>query len=148
MEKLEEKYLFDGLAKEKFEKYNGRLEEEILKISQNIENLESKISNHSDFIEKVIHVSKNISKYWTSGDLTTKERIQKTVFPSGLVIDPQVRGYLTKNINTLFLITPTKSNKKKSSGIKKAGENTGLSLNVAGAALLSFFLIIPNLTLN
>ena len=135
LQKLEEKYLFEGFERTKYDKYNSMIEEEIRMISKNIEDLESKLSNHSNFIDKVLHVSKNLSKYWTSGDLTTKERIQKTVFPSGLVIDPLNRTYLTKNINTLFRVTSSNSNKKESIETKKVGENTDLSCNVAGTGL-------------
>lgn len=135
MDKLEERYLYDGLEKEIFERHKRRLEDEILNISQNIDTLENKISNHSEFIEKAIHISKNLSKYWESGDLETKERIQKTVFPSGLVIVPQKRSYLTKNMNALFELTNSISTDNEDEIKKKVGENTDLSCQVAGAAL-------------
>ena len=43
---------------------------------------------------------------WASADLETKLRIQKTVFPEGLVIRPVKRNYLTSNINPFFRIIP------------------------------------------
>ena len=133
--KLEEKYIFEGLKKEVYEKYKDNLDREILEYSQNIEEMESKLSNHSEFIDKAIDVSENLSKYWGSGSCSIKNRIQKTVFPKGLVIDPQNRTYRTKNINAVFDITNRLSGDNKGTKKEKVGENTDLSWEVAGAGL-------------
>lgn len=135
LSKLEEKYIFEGLKREVYEKYKDNLDSEILKDSQSIEEMESKLSNHSEFIDKAIDVSENLSKYWGSGSCSIKNRIQKTVFPKGLVIDPQNRTYRTKNINTVFVLTNRFSEDNKGSKKEKAGENTGQSYQVAGARL-------------
>jgi hypothetical protein len=76
--------------------------------------------------------SENLSKYWGSGTCSVKDRIQKTVFPKGLVIDPQNRTYRTNNINTLFEITNRFTKNKEGDKKEKVGENTDLSWEVAG----------------
>ncbi|MEI7723833.1 MAG: hypothetical protein WCK09_01950 [Bacteroidota bacterium] len=53
-------------------------------------------------VEKAIDFSQNVSKYWLSGNLDIKRRIQKLVFPEVLVLDTQKRLYLTSKINALF----------------------------------------------
>ena len=135
LQKLEEKYLFEDLKKETYDKYKNNLESEILKFSQNIEEMESKLSNHSDFIDKAIDVSENLSKYWGSGNSSTKERIQKTVFPKGLVIDTKKRIYRTKDMNPIFNITKGLSDNYDSGEIEKVSISTDLSFKVAGVGL-------------
>ena len=97
--------------------------------------MESKLSNHSEYIDKAIDVSQNLSKYWSSGDCTTKERIQKTVFPNGLVINPKNRTYRTKNMNALFDITKGLSSDWEDVEIEKVSISTDLSFEVAGVGL-------------
>lgn len=135
MDKLQHKYIYDDLDPDIYENEKLKLNNDKLKNEQNITELESKLSNHEIFIEDAVQVVQNISKYWNSGDLDTKHRIQKTVFPNGLVLNPLERKYLTKNINRVFLVKPSKSNKNKGMETKKVGENTDLSCKVAGAGL-------------
>ena len=45
LSKLEEKYIFEGLKKEVYEKYKANLDSEILKLSQSIAEMDSKLSN-------------------------------------------------------------------------------------------------------
>jgi hypothetical protein len=47
----------------------------------------------------------NISKYWISGNINVKKRIQRLIFPSGFFINPVNRQYLTPEINQLFRLT-------------------------------------------
>ena len=83
-------HLFDDIDKTLYEQHRTRLLSDLNLNSRNLEELKSKLSNHSEFIDKVIHVIQNISKYWSSGNSQTKDRIQKVVFPDGLVIDPLI----------------------------------------------------------
>lgn len=133
--KLEEKYLYDDLDKEVYTKHKHKLESELFHNSRNISEQENKLSNHSDFIDKAINVITNISKYWGSGDIATKERIQKVVFPDGLVIDPVNRTYLTNNINTIFHLTKCISEGKDVDIKKLPTKNDEESYQVAGTGL-------------
>jgi hypothetical protein len=51
------------------------------------------------FINEAIEIVRNIQYYWDSSDLETKLKLQKTVFPKGLWINPSHRGYLTRHVN-------------------------------------------------
>lgn len=135
LSKLEEKYLYDDLDIEIYNRHKFKIENDLLQCSSNIAEYEDKLSNHENFIDSAIQVVQNISKYWDYGDLLTKQRIQKVVFPKGLVLNPKDRTYLTKNINSVFRLIPTKSDDKKNPETKKVGENTDLSCQVAGAGL-------------
>jgi site-specific DNA recombinase len=58
------------------------------------------------FTDEAIEIARNIKYYWDSSDLETKLKLQKTVFPKGLVIVPSHRGYLTRNVNNFFRRIP------------------------------------------
>lgn len=55
-------------------------------------------------IDKCIEVTQNISDYWKHGSIENKIRIQKLVFPSGIVIDPKKREYRTTKVNSIFTL--------------------------------------------
>ena len=61
------------------------------------------ISNLDYYIEKSIEISQNIHNYWQLGSLDEKRKIQKMVFPEGIVVDTTKRRYLTSKVNSLFL---------------------------------------------
>ncbi len=102
LEKLEEKNIFQGLPKQTYDKYFIKIQTEIQDKSMQLEKVQNKISNRDEVIEKCVSITNNISKYWVSGNVNTKLKIQKTVFPTGLVIDAKNRQYLTKEVNTIF----------------------------------------------
>jgi hypothetical protein len=61
------------------------------------------ISNLDYYIEKSIELSQNIHNYWQLGSLDIKRKIQKMMFPEGIVVDTTRRVYLTSKVNSLFL---------------------------------------------
>ena len=68
-------------------------------------------------IEKSIEISQDINNYWQLGDLEEKRKIQKLVFPEGIVVDTTNRTYLTSKVNSLFF---AKSQfKRTSEGVNK-----------------------------
>ncbi len=122
LEKLEEKYIFQGLPKQTYDKYFIKIQTEIQDKSMQLEKVQNKISNRDEVVDRCVSISNNISKYWVSGDVNTKLKIQKTVFPTGLVIDAKNRQYLTKEVNTIFARIPdltrdTEGQKKDASSI-------------------------------
>ena len=54
-------------------------------------------------LELTTNISKKIHKYWQLGSLDEKRKIQKMVFPEGIVINTKKRRYLTLKVNSLFL---------------------------------------------
>ena len=133
--KLTDKLVNDVIDDSTYKKYKTDFDNEILKLNEKLKSQNEKISNLDDFINSVVNFSQNISKYWASGGYETKLKLQELVFPSGLVIDPKNRQYLTNEINSLFAV---KSNISRDSGSmekKKASKNTGFNDLVAGTGL-------------
>ena len=61
------------------------------------------ISSLDSYLDKSIEISQNIHKYWQLGTLDEKRKIQKLVFPEGIVVDNANTTYLTSKVNSLFL---------------------------------------------
>ena len=101
-EALQERYAFEGLPKELYEKFSAKVDSKISDLKAQYEGTGLEIPNLDIKVEKAIDFSQNVSKYWLSGSLDLKRRIQKLVFPGGLVLDTQKRQYLTSKINSLF----------------------------------------------
>ncbi|MCK5703086.1 MAG: hypothetical protein KAI29_18115 [Cyclobacteriaceae bacterium] len=88
-------------------------------------------------LDKAVDFTQNVSKYWTSGSLDQRQRIQKLVFPEDLVIDTEIRQYRTSKVNTLFSVKRSFSNDKmdmKKGFPTKNGEESSL---VAGVGLFN-----------
>jgi hypothetical protein len=99
---LERKYALEGLDVKLYQKFRDEIENEKGEKIREKANLSLKISNLDKKIEKCSKVTQNISKYWKSSSTDIKIRIQKLVFPSGIVIDPKKRQYRTSEINSVY----------------------------------------------
>ena len=129
---LEKKFLFGtSISEDVYSKYKGELEPEISRKRGVIADLESKLSNHGEFIDKAVDVCQNISKHWCFGDANNRQRIQKVVFPDGLVVVPENSAYLTDNMNQVFKLISCLQSVSESDNKEKVGENADLSLSVA-----------------
>ena len=102
---------------------------------QHLYDLRKKLSNSEMFINEAIEIARNIQYYWDSSDLETKLKLQKTVFPKGLVIVPSHRGYLTRNVNDFFRRIPVFTRVLNWGKIKKVTIADDFPLCVAGAGL-------------
>jgi hypothetical protein len=76
---------------------------EINQVKEKLEGTDFEISNLDYYIEKSIELSQNIHNYLYLGSLDVKKKIQKLVFPEGIVVDTTNRTYLTSNVNSFFL---------------------------------------------
>ena len=101
-EALQERYALEGLDPDLYKKFMTKIEGQIVDLRQKYEEPLKEIPNLDSNLNKAIDFSQNVSKYWLSGSLDIKRRIQRLVFPEGLILDTQNRRYLTSKMNTLF----------------------------------------------
>jgi hypothetical protein len=111
-EKLEERYAFGEIEHDTYIKFASKLDGQITEIESKFTIPEKDISNLKSNLNKAIDFTQNVSKYWVSGNLDQRQRIQKLVFPEDLVIDTEKRQYRTSNINALFAVKCSFSNEK------------------------------------
>ncbi|MBZ9628148.1 recombinase family protein [Psychroflexus sp. CAK1W] len=135
LDSLERKYAFEELDVNLYKKFRDEIEYKIGEKNREKSNLSLKISNLDKKIEKCVNVTQNISKYWRSSKTDDKIRMQKLIFPHGIVIDPIKRQYRTTEINSVFSLISSISRESED---KKKDSSTNLvneSHSVAGTGL-------------
>lgn len=60
------------------------------------------LSNHDNFVDFAINLSRNIDQAWISGDTGTRSRLQNVIFPKGIKYDNKNDTYRTIEVNGLF----------------------------------------------
>ena len=123
-EKLEERHAYGEINDDMYSKYYAKITAEIAELMSNNVIDEKSISNLQSKVEKSIDFTRNIQKYWLLGSVDKKKRIQKLVFPDGLILDARNRQYLTSKTNKLFTLNHSLSNEY---GIKEKGLITNKS---------------------
>ncbi|WP_424493177.1 recombinase family protein [Salinimicrobium sp. GXAS 041] len=136
LEKVNEKFLLnDSVDETSYNNVKGKLEEEIRQIEDQVRSTPEKLSNQENLLERALSFCQNMSNHWASGDIHQKLKIQKTLFPDGLVINPETREYRTKKMNSLLTAIADISRDSKEKSNKKSHRNGGLSSLVAGTGL-------------
>ena len=137
LRQLDERYWLSNVSISA-EKYKGFLDhirmEKALKEAK-LEVERKKVSNLDFYLNEVLAIAREVQYLWASADLETKLRIQKTVFPEGLVIRPVKRTYLTSNINPFFRVIPIFTRVMERSKTKKVTISDDFLSLVAGTGL-------------
>lgn len=103
IENVEEGYYVNkDMSKEIFEKFYGKSNKERQEIHIQLTQSTEKISNPDFAISKALRLSTELSTVWTSSDIKKKERLQKLVFPEGIVYDRKNNAFRTPKINIIF----------------------------------------------
>ena len=136
LKRLNDKYISNPeFGDEQYNQMKREFDNEMQEKSNQLETARQKISNHGKHIGTVTEISENMSKRWAFGDIETKLRIQKLVFPDGVSINPKKRQYLTKKVNRVFELTSIISRDDESTESKKPTDNVDGSCLVAGTGL-------------
>jgi hypothetical protein len=104
-ELLEERFAFGKISETIYQKMLTKTDTEIYELKEKHQVPQIDTSNFKASLNKSIDLIQNISEYWTKGCLDIKKRIQRLVFPSGILFNPENRQYLTPEVNKLFLLT-------------------------------------------
>ena len=101
---LDERFAFGRFDDDAlYHRLRTKKQEEIDQVKEQMADTDVEISNLDFYIKKSIEISQNIHNYWQLGTLEEKRKLQKLVFPEGIVIDTKNRVYLTSKVNSLFL---------------------------------------------
>jgi site-specific DNA recombinase len=109
IETIEKRFVLGEISPELFNKYKGQFDTELIQIKDELQNSTFKLSNLENAVDKAINYALNLPSLWESADLEEKRRIQKMVFPEGLVFDFENNRYRTPRINGLFVEIALKS---------------------------------------
>ena len=100
---IEEKYYaLNEMNREVFERLQKEYTGNITEISQQLQQSRVSISNHEQWVEKVVDFSLKLPVLWTSSSVSGKEKLQKLVFPEGIVYDRKNGLFRTPKVNAVF----------------------------------------------
>ena len=135
LDNLFDKYIDGDFPKDRYLSKKIEIEQQLLKIDNELFKTAIKISNLDKKIDDCFNSVKNISKHWASGGFSIKNKIQKLVFPDGLVIDSENRQYRTKKINLVFTSIPVISSTNSFKSKNAPSDLDEASCLVAGTGL-------------
>lgn len=99
VESLEEKYISGEIGKELFDKYSLKFKEEKKVIEENLENVKIDFSNLEKRVNKYIYLCLNLASLWKRSSFQMKKKIQKLVFPEGIIYDRENNDFRTIKVN-------------------------------------------------
>ena len=79
-----------------------QLTEEILTAQEELAKVSKSTSNLISKVDKCIDTVQNINKTWGSGNIYIKKRIQKAIYPKGIVVSQKKGLHRTYFLNPIF----------------------------------------------
>jgi site-specific DNA recombinase len=100
---IEEKhFVLNEMSKETFEKFHKKYIEEKHQIQNQITKNTGSISNPENYLQSVLEFSAKLNTAWSSSEVSTKEKIQKLIFPEGIYYNHKNHSFRTTKINSIF----------------------------------------------
>ena len=134
LEKVEEKFMNDRINKDLFDKYTAKYNQELSQLKAELQKCDLNGSNLEIAVEKCLAIAQNISSTWVESSYLSKQRLQKLVFPEGILYSKKNGAVRTIRANSLFGLIPplvrviaenkngdSKENRQKSSTVPKTG---------------------------
>ncbi len=121
LEKLEERYVLEGLERHLYEKYTAKFKEDKRKMEEELQKAGKSISNLSAYTDKSLLIASQSSKLWQEGDFETRGKLQYLVFPEGVQYERKNEAFRTQRINSVFSLMRSLSG---GDGTKKEGQTT------------------------
>ena len=103
IERLDEKYYIkEELTKEKYDKLASKLNTEHEQMCEELANCAHTISNLDEKLEEAIEFCCNLPKTWELADIKKKEKLQKLIFPEGIVYGKKTGVVRTNKVNSVI----------------------------------------------
>ena len=119
LEKLEERYVLEGLERHLYEKYTAKFKEDKRKMEEELQKAGKSLSNLSAYTDKTLLIASQLGKLWQEGDFETREKLQYLVFPEGVQYERKNEAFRTQRINSVFSLIRSLSGGE---GTKKEGQ--------------------------
>lgn len=105
----------------------NHLSDQIRNVAKEVSTLAPKISNLEKLLSSALQKLSKLALVWASSKLDVRRRIQKTLFPDGILYDVKNHEYLTKRTNSFLYLTDYLSRSFEGEGIKKSRQIGGMS---------------------
>lgn len=103
IEVIEEKYFINQeMSKETYDKFSTRLFQEKEQTLRAMANSQMDSSNLKKTFAHALTLSSKLPTVWASSKVRTKEKLQKLIFPEGVVYDLGKEAFRTKKVNSVF----------------------------------------------
>ena len=132
---LEERYIYDDLPKDVYNTHQLKLTTEILTIKEELAKASKSTSNLISKVDRCTSIVQNISHTWSYGSIHIKKRLQKVIFPNGIVINPLLGLHRTYFLNPVFVIISSISRDTEGQKKDAPGDLPDASAVVAGTRL-------------
>ena len=101
---IEEKYFLPGgeMTRETYDKLMAKLIKEKKGILESMANSTEQISNLKKYYETGVSISSKLATGWAFREVSIKEKLQKLVFPEGIVYDFDKQQFQTSKVNEVF----------------------------------------------
>ena len=131
LEDIEESYYIKkDMSRETYDKFRLRFENDRKKINDNLSQLTIGISNPMAAIEKAVGLSVELATEWASGDIHQKNKLQKLIFPEGIVYDKKKGAFRTERVNSIFVLIASLSSVSGKNERRQTGVDSRLSPSV------------------
>lgn len=136
IENIEESYFVTKeMNKVTYDKFFTRYNAELQETEKQISKLATGISNPLATLEGAIRLSLNLATEWTSSDIDRKEKLQKLVFPEGIVYDKENKVFRTEKVNSIFCVIGGLASVSGKNEKRQTGGNSCLSPSVRAEGL-------------
>ncbi|WP_115867382.1 recombinase family protein [Marinoscillum furvescens] len=127
LEKLEKKYINDGLDTETYKKHKESTLNEIHKLESALRS-QVQLSNPTQFINNSLKLVTKPSKIWRDSNISAQRELQKLIFPEGLMYSKKKEEYRTPRIHSIFAVihSPTKEKTRLTNGVNLVYSTTAV----------------------
>jgi len=112
------------LEKGLYLRYSSKYRDEIRELEQEISGMVVNLSNLDHLLDKTLSVASEMQFLWQNGDFRTKQKLQKTIFLTGIAYDKVLGHYRTPKVNVVFELSRSLSGAivQEKSGTLSSGE--------------------------
>ena len=123
----ESRFIKKEMNQETYDKFLGRFEEERKTITKNLKDLGNRISNPIKTIEVAIDLATKLATTWDSSHINRQGKLQKLLFPNGIVYDRKNRAFRTEKVNSIFELMSSLTTLPNKNERRQTGDETRLS---------------------
>lgn len=107
LDALDEKYYIEGaIPADTYEKLKQKLAAEKLQAIEIMSSTPDTSSNLKNCFDLVVAISRKLAPTWRSADFSTREKIQKMLFPDGIAYHFKNEEFRTLKVNKWFEVIP------------------------------------------
>ena len=126
LNKVEERFVFEEISQELYDKYAGRLKQEMNDIHKKLQDSRRQVANPESFADRLLNYAQNLREVWEQSDFKDKQKLQNMMFPIGIRYNKKTDKCRTTALNPVFGWT---SRKQGDIEVKEKGESPILAEN-------------------